>query len=75
MSDESAKIFVLLLSLIREAPSKSKAVPLHAMEALVGRRYGSYSFLTAALDGVSGQRQAQTAILARGKETPGTHWI
>jgi hypothetical protein len=41
------------------------------MEALVGRRkYGSYSFLTAALDGVSGQRQAQTAILPRGKNLP-----
>jgi hypothetical protein len=33
--------------------SKSKAVPLHAMEALGGgeRRYSSYSFTTSALDG------------------------
>jgi hypothetical protein len=31
---------------------KSKAVPLHAIEALGGeRRYGSYSFTTSALDG------------------------
>jgi hypothetical protein len=28
-----------------------KAVPLHAMEALVGEEYSSYSFLTSALDG------------------------
>jgi hypothetical protein len=32
--------------------SKSKAVPLHAMEALGGeRKYSSYSFTTSALDG------------------------
>jgi len=37
----------------RQTNRKSKAVPLHAMEALGGgeRRYSSYSFSTSALDG------------------------
>jgi hypothetical protein len=52
---------------------KSKAVPLHAMEALGGeRRYSSYSFTTSALDGVSGQLHAPAALYPRGKD-PGTH--
>jgi hypothetical protein len=48
-----------------------KAVPLHAKEALGGgeRRYSSYSFLTSALDGVSGQRHAPTALCLR-ERTP-----
>jgi hypothetical protein len=36
------------------------------------RRYSSYSFLTSALDGVSGQRHAPAA-LCPGERTPGTH--
>jgi hypothetical protein len=52
---------------------QSKAVPLHATEALGGdKRYSSYSFLTSELDGVSGQRHA-TAELCPGERTPGTH--
>jgi hypothetical protein len=38
------------------------------------RRYSLHSFLTSALDGVSGQRHAQTALCPR-ESTPGTHWI
>jgi hypothetical protein len=50
--------------------SKSKAVPLYAMEALgVERRYSSYSFTTSALDGVSGHNQAPDALYPRGKDT------
>jgi hypothetical protein len=41
---------------------KAKAVPLHAMGALGGRRYSSYSFLTSVLNGVSGQRHASAAL-------------
>jgi hypothetical protein len=37
------------------------------------RRYSSYSFLTSALDGVSGQRHAPAALFP-GERTPGTHW-
>jgi hypothetical protein len=51
--------------------SQSKAVPLHAMVALGGeRRCSSYSFLTLALDGVSGQHHTP------GERTPSTnYWI
>jgi hypothetical protein len=49
---------------------KSKAVPIHAMVALGGeRRYSSYSFLTSALDGMSGQRRASAALYP-GERTP-----
>jgi hypothetical protein len=34
----------------------------------------SYSFLTSALDGVSGQRHAEAMLYSQGR-TPGTHWI
>jgi hypothetical protein len=37
-------------------------------------KYSSYSFLTSALDGVSGQRHAPAAIYSR-ERTPDTHWI
>jgi hypothetical protein len=41
------------------------------MEALGGeRRYSSYSFTTPALDGVSGQHHAPTALYPRGKAPP-----
>jgi hypothetical protein len=37
---------------VNKVSKKSKAVPLHAMEALGGdRRYSSYSFTTSVLDG------------------------
>jgi hypothetical protein len=39
-----------------------------------GAIYSSYSFLTLALDGVSGQRHA-LAVLYPWERTPGTHWI
>jgi hypothetical protein len=38
------------------------------VEAQGGRRCGSYSFMTSALDGVSGQRHAPTALYIGGKE-------
>jgi hypothetical protein len=51
--------------------NKSKAVPLHAMEALGGERiYSSFSFMTSALDGESGQRHAPAALLPPGKGPP-----
>jgi hypothetical protein len=43
------------------------------MEALGERRHSSYSFLTSALDGVSGQLHAPTRFTT-GEMTPGTHW-
>jgi hypothetical protein len=42
--------------------AKAKAVPLHATQALGGEKYSSYSFLTSALDGMSGQRHAPVAL-------------
>jgi len=36
--------------------------------------YRSYSFLTSALNEVSGQRHAPTALYSRGKDH-GTHWV
>jgi hypothetical protein len=42
------------------------------MMALEGSRYSSYSFLTSALDRVSGQRHAPAALNLGGKD-PGTH--
>jgi hypothetical protein len=36
--------------------------------------YSSYSYLTLALDVVSGQRHASAAVYSR-ERTPGTHWI
>jgi hypothetical protein len=39
-----------------------------------GEEYSSYSFLTLALDGVSGQWQVPAALYPRGK-TPDVHWI
>jgi hypothetical protein len=41
---------------------KSKAVPLQATKALGGRRYGSYSFSTSALDGGEWPASAPAAI-------------
>jgi hypothetical protein len=38
------------------------------------RRYSSYSFLTSALDGVSGHREAPAALYPR-EITPVTRWI
>jgi hypothetical protein len=38
------------------------------------RMYSSYSFMTSALDGVSGQRHAVAAFIP-GERTHGTHWI
>jgi hypothetical protein len=42
------------------------------MLALGGEEYSSYSFTTSALDGVSGQRHAPTALCPV-ERTPGTH--
>jgi hypothetical protein len=38
------------------------------------RKYSSFSFLTSAVDGVSGQRHAQAALYPR-ERNPGTHWV
>jgi hypothetical protein len=35
--------------------------------------YSSYSFMTSALDGISGQRHAPAKLYHRDR-TPGTHW-
>jgi hypothetical protein len=49
--------------------AKSKAVPLHAMEALGGeRRYSSYSFTTSALDGGEWPASRPDSALPRGKD-------
>jgi hypothetical protein len=42
------------------------------MKAQGERRYSSYSFMTSALDGVSGQRHESSALYPQGR-TPGTH--
>jgi hypothetical protein len=44
------------------------------MENQGGEEYSSYSFLTLALDGVSGQWQIPAALYPRGK-TPDVNWI
>jgi hypothetical protein len=43
------------------------------MEAQGERMYKSYSFMTLAVGGVSGQRHASASIYPR-ERTPGTHW-
>jgi hypothetical protein len=50
---------------------KAKAVALHNMEVLGGGGDDSYSFMTLALDGVSGQCHALSALYPQGKER---HW-
>jgi hypothetical protein len=50
----------------------SKAVPLHAIEALGGnRKYSSYSFLTSALDGGEWSASRLGRPLPAGKDPPG----
>jgi hypothetical protein len=49
---------------------KGKAVPLHAMEALGGRRYSSYSFTTSALDWGEWSASRPGRALPPGKEPP-----
>jgi hypothetical protein len=54
-----------------KSKKKSKAVPLHAMEARGGeRRYSSYSFLTSALDGGVWSASRPGRALPPGKEPP-----
>jgi hypothetical protein len=48
----------------------AKAVPLHAMEALLGRRYSSYSFLTLALDGDEWSMSCPICAIAPRKGPP-----
>jgi hypothetical protein len=49
----------------------SKAVPLHAMEALGGdRKYSSYSFLTSAIDGGEWSASRPVRALLPGKGPP-----
>jgi hypothetical protein len=51
--------------------SKSKAVPLHAMETLGGERtYSSYSFSTSALDGGEWPASRPGRALPPGERTP-----
>jgi hypothetical protein len=44
------------------------------MQAPWGEEYSFYSFLTSALDGVSGQLHATAALYPR-EMTPVTHWV
>jgi hypothetical protein len=53
---------------------KCKEVPLHTMESKGERKHSSYSYMTSALDRVSGQHHAPAALYPRGKK-PSTHWI
>jgi len=43
-------------------------VPQHTYGGAGGEEVSSYSFLTSALDGVSGQRHAPAALYPRGKD-------
>jgi hypothetical protein len=52
--------------------SKAKQSSYTPRWRLGDRRYSSYSFTTSALDGVSGQLHAPTALFP-GERTPGTH--
>jgi hypothetical protein len=49
--------------------SAAKDVPLHVMKALGERRYGSYSFLTSALDGGQWSASRPGRALAPEKDT------
>jgi hypothetical protein len=51
--------------------SESKAVPLRHAGAKGERKHSSYSFLTSALDGVSGQHHAPAALYPQ-ESTPNT---
>jgi hypothetical protein len=54
--------------LLKSLKSKSKAVPLHAMEALVGEMsYSSNSFMTSALDGGEWSASRTGRALPQGK--------
>jgi hypothetical protein len=52
----------------------SKAIPPRPASAKGERKYSSYSSLTSALDGVSGQRHAPAALYPR-ELIPSSHWI
>jgi hypothetical protein len=52
---------------------KGKAVPLHAMKVLGGRRYSSYSFSTSALDGGEWSTSRPGRAFTSGERIPGTH--
>jgi hypothetical protein len=55
----------------KKIKKKSKAVPIHAMEALGGeRRYSSYSFTTSALDGGVWSASRPGRALPPGKGPP-----
>jgi hypothetical protein len=51
--------------------TKSKAVPVPTRRRQRERKYSSYSFVTSALDGVSAERHAPTALYPRGKDPLG----
>jgi hypothetical protein len=54
----------------------SKAVPLHTMEALVGRESnGFYSFMTSALYGGGWSLSCRGCHFSTRERTPGTQWI
>jgi hypothetical protein len=55
------------------AKKRKTLSPLRAMQAPRGR-YSSYSFMTSALDGVSGQRHAPAASYPR-VMISGNHWV
>jgi len=55
--------------------SKVKLSPTIALQVAKGEMMYSSSFLTSALDGVSGQRHALAALYPWGKDPPSTRWI
>jgi hypothetical protein len=62
------------LTVSNEPSLKVKLSRYRHVRAKGERIYSCYSFLTSALDGVSGQRQAPPALHPRNR-TLGTHWI
>jgi hypothetical protein len=65
----SANPWKCSVKVAREIYTKTKAVALHAMEALEGeRRYSSYPFSTLALDAVEWSASRPDRALAPGKD-------
>jgi hypothetical protein len=67
--EQSPSFWIAPLLLRTTKAKQSRYTPWWRMEE---RKYSSYSFLTSALGGVSGQRHAQAA-LCPGERTPITH--
>jgi hypothetical protein len=52
----------------RHAAFLKEAVPLHTMEEQGERNFSSYSFMTSAVDGVSGQHNGPATLYLLGKD-------